>query len=369
MNNLSKGGGAELMALNGAKLLAERGHNVTICAPANKRSKIVQSELKQHGISVIEMHYKNYASFGDSKKLYQKIFDQIRDVANPTIKNFIRDNIQSDDLVIVHKMRTFSPLIFKYLAQRKCKFIYCMHDYELFSFNAKHIGRLIDKVYFFTFRRLFTQYLKHCYCPSNFMRDKILDLYNECNVNVLYNFVDFENKTNCSKEYELGFFGRLEHIKGIEHFCNAASMSKRRTAIVGQGSLYEDLKQKFESSKNLIFFGHVEQRESRNLMRQCSVVVIPSVWPEPFGLVAAEASYSNAYVLVSDQGALPEVLDAAGGKGKVISHSTILNQKEFCTVIDDIFNSNEIESNFAQTNEVFTKDMYYSNLIDVFYDI
>jgi len=48
------------------------------------------------------------------------------------------------------------------------------------------------------------------------------------------------------------------------------------------------------------------------LFAWAEVVVVPSRWAEAFGLVAAEAMAAGAAVVVSDAGALPEVVGDAG---------------------------------------------------------
>ena len=50
------------------------------------------------------------------------------------------------------------------------------------------------------------------------------------------------------------------------------------------------------------------------------VLLVPSVWDEPFGRVAAEAMINGIPPLVSDRGSLPQVVGgdyAAGGSGSV----------------------------------------------------
>jgi glycosyltransferase involved in cell wall biosynthesis len=51
------------------------------------------------------------------------------------------------------------------------------------------------------------------------------------------------------------------------------------------------------------------------------LLLVPSVWPEPFGRVAAEAMINGIPPLVGDRGALPQVVGgdyAAGGGGRVL---------------------------------------------------
>ena len=47
-------------------------------------------------------------------------------------------------------------------------------------------------------------------------------------------------------------------------------------------------------------------------MRDASIIVIPSIWDEPFGLVGAEAMCHGIAIISSDVGGLSEVI---GGKG------------------------------------------------------
>ncbi|QJW98064.1 GT4 family glycosyltransferase [Frigoriglobus tundricola] len=58
------------------------------------------------------------------------------------------------------------------------------------------------------------------------------------------------------------------------------------------------------------FLGHTDSVPG--LFGAADVVVVPSEWFEAFGLVAAEAMACGAACLVSDAGALPEVVGAAG---------------------------------------------------------
>jgi glycosyltransferase involved in cell wall biosynthesis len=50
------------------------------------------------------------------------------------------------------------------------------------------------------------------------------------------------------------------------------------------------------------------RRDIHRVMAAADVVVVPSVWEEPFGLVAAEAQLVGVPVVASNRGALPEVV-------------------------------------------------------------
>ena len=58
--------------------------------------------------------------------------------------------------------------------------------------------------------------------------------------------------------------------------------------------------------------GYRDHPEVLIAMARAAIVVVPSRWPEPFGLVALEALASGAALICSPRGGLPEVAgDAA----------------------------------------------------------
>jgi UDP-glucose:(glucosyl)LPS alpha-1,2-glucosyltransferase len=65
-------------------------------------------------------------------------------------------------------------------------------------------------------------------------------------------------------------------------------------------------------SGNVRMLGYRDHPEVLTAMARAAIVVVPSRWPEPFGLVALEALASGAALICSPRGGLPEVAgDAA----------------------------------------------------------
>lgn len=62
----------------------------------------------------------------------------------------------------------------------------------------------------------------------------------------------------------------------------------------------------------LTFTGAVPPVEVANLMRQHRVLVVPTVWEEPFGIVALEGLACGCRVIVSNCGGLPEAIGKCG---------------------------------------------------------
>ena len=52
-------------------------------------------------------------------------------------------------------------------------------------------------------------------------------------------------------------------------------------------------------------------------MKRASIIIIPSLWQEPFGLVAAEAMSNGAAIIASNRGGLTEII---GNNGVLIDN-------------------------------------------------
>jgi glycosyltransferase involved in cell wall biosynthesis len=115
--------------------------------------------------------------------------------------------------------------------------------------------------------------------------------------------------------------GRINRWKGHSVFLDAAERFAAESESVrflivgdsfaGQESLTEAVDHRIESSHALrgrtVRLSHVA--EVGRVYEASDVVVVPSIEPEPFGLVAAEAMAAGLPVIASRIGALPEVVD------------------------------------------------------------
>lgn len=112
------------------------------------------------------------------------------------------------------------------------------------------------------------------------------------------------------------FIGRLEAYKGVETFIDAVRLCKRVPArIAGDGSLRATVRERVRDLRNVTYDGFLAGDALDAAFATARVVVVPSLWHEPFGLVALEAMARGIPVIVSDRGGLPEVVTGAGDSG------------------------------------------------------
>jgi glycosyltransferase involved in cell wall biosynthesis len=104
------------------------------------------------------------------------------------------------------------------------------------------------------------------------------------------------------------YFGKLIENKGVQVLLEALEGLDARAVVVGFGDFRERLEAL--APPGTLFTGALEHRHLRHLLPLCDVAVVPSIFPEAFGMVAAEAAAAGVLPVVSAHSGLAEV--AAG---------------------------------------------------------
>jgi glycosyltransferase involved in cell wall biosynthesis len=111
-----------------------------------------------------------------------------------------------------------------------------------------------------------------------------------------------------SGEPTVVFFGKLIENKGVQLLLEAIDGLDARALIVGFGDYREQLES--AAPPGTLFTGALAHRHLVHLLPLCDVAVVPSIFPEAFGMVAAEAAAAGVPPLVAGHSGLAEV--AAG---------------------------------------------------------
>jgi glycosyltransferase involved in cell wall biosynthesis len=115
-----------------------------------------------------------------------------------------------------------------------------------------------------------------------------------------------------------GFQGRLVTTKGIKVLLEAVEILRAkglrpRLKVIGGGPELSSLKSSVEPcGSNVEFLGHVPNDRLEEILADVSTIIMPSLAGEVFGLVAVENMLRGKLVLVSDLGALKEVVGDSG---------------------------------------------------------
>jgi glycosyltransferase involved in cell wall biosynthesis len=104
------------------------------------------------------------------------------------------------------------------------------------------------------------------------------------------------------------YFGKLIEQKGVQVLLEAMRHVDARLVVVGFGPHRAALEA--EAAPRTLFTGPLEHRHLVNLLPLADATVVPSIFPEAFGMVAAEAAAAGSPPLVARHSGLAEV--AAG---------------------------------------------------------
>lgn len=122
------------------------------------------------------------------------------------------------------------------------------------------------------------------------------------------------------RDRDVAFLGRIVKPKGADILVDAvtqlANRGRRlRATIIGVGPEEEGLKARAAAAgvSDLIEFpGPKRDEELVRLLNRHRILVVPSRWEEPFGIVALEGLACGCVVAVANSGALPEVIGPCG---------------------------------------------------------
>jgi glycosyltransferase involved in cell wall biosynthesis len=119
------------------------------------------------------------------------------------------------------------------------------------------------------------------------------------------------------------FLGRLTDIKGAEFLIRALPLAGEKLGrrlsltIAGDGPELENLRKLAPRlNASVEFVGWIDRERKFGLLRQTDLLALPSLWPEPFGLVGVEAGSLGVPTVAYEVGGIPEWL-IAGVSGEL----------------------------------------------------
>jgi glycosyltransferase involved in cell wall biosynthesis len=150
---------------------------------------------------------------------------------------------------------------------------------------------------------------------SNFVRSTLPNktgfvIPNAYNSNVFFNYIPFEKRKK-----DIVFVGRLVSDKGIDTLIKSLALIKIENdlklnlSIIGEGPELYNLKKlvlDLNLSLQIKFLGSIINSALANEINEHKIMVVPSKWKEPFGLVALEGLACGCKMVVSRYGGLVE---------------------------------------------------------------
>ena len=122
------------------------------------------------------------------------------------------------------------------------------------------------------------------------------------------------------RNIDLVYLGRLVSDKGVDTLLDALAILKNknitpRLNIIGNGPELNNLQrisERLKLQEQVNFLGNKSGQALVNILNQHKIMVIPSKWEEPYGIVALEGLACGLRIIASMGGGLPEAIKEFG---------------------------------------------------------
>jgi glycosyltransferase involved in cell wall biosynthesis len=322
-------GGAERVAAGLAGALARRGHTVRVLAATPARSGA--GNTTAHGAAV-RRFYPGSVLFPDAaaplpRRLAVLACAHGLDVYNPLARRALARTVRDarPDVLHTHALYGLSAGLWAAAAAARLPVVHTAHDAWLLSPRHNLRGATAPRGPLALLYR--TLYRRRLGCVDLFCSPSqaLLELHHAHGfrpraARVIPHGVERPRplrRTAAADAPALRvlFLGRLDRHKGVPVLLDAARLLKDDARIAftlaGSGPLEPGVRAAADALPRLRYFGSTDDAGREQLFRECTVIVLPSLCPEGFGLVVAEGAVRG----------LPAVVTALGGQAEQVRRS------------------------------------------------
>lgn len=316
---------------NSIKILAENlaklDNNIVAVYSADNNNK----KLKKEKINNVEM-YRGHAGRYQIERLknfntkkIKKIRNKILELNNITAKKEIRTVIEDFQPDVIHTNNLFgiSTIIWKIAKEKyNIPIIHTLRDYWMLYPIVSN--EKLSKILLQPFMRKRTKYVDVVTAPSNCTLEKFIDngyfksSKKECVVNAIdidieetRRIIDDKTKRK-NKDIKFMFVGMLTENKGIRNLLEAFTSIKNDKIslhIYGQGILESLVKDKEKQDNRIKYHGQLKNEDLKEEWIKNDVLIVPSIWEEPFGRVVIEGNQYGLPVIGANRGGIKEIID------------------------------------------------------------
>jgi len=318
-------GGAEKVARIVAEGLLERGHEpvvITTQPDAGIRVDHVNG-VKVHYIGLKNLYWPHARQprSGAARVLWHAI-----DRYNPAMAAAVGRVLDQEkpDVVHTHALMGFSCAVWKQVKSRGLPLVHTLHDYALmcpktamfrdgcncatqcgvcatYTAPSKRLSRQVDHVVGVS-RYTLERHLQAGYFAPTVRQ------------HVIYNAIaalpdESPRHPRAPGPLRLGYVGQLIPTKGIRELIeqmSAWSPDECQLLVAGKGAAAYEQQLRTKAPPNVRFLGFIDPDE---LYAAIDLLVVPSLWQEPLGMIVLEAYMHGIPAVVSHRGGLPEIVD------------------------------------------------------------
>lgn len=326
-------GGAEHSVKLLAENLAKKDHNVAVFSIDSISAHSINKDVINNVVI-----YRGTGNKYNIRKAYDKsqnnfftkIKNKILEIYNPSIKKEL-DFVYKDfnpDIIHCNCIAGISLYALDFFKNKNIPIVYTVRDYFLDSpkniieniYSINILYRFILKCYRF-FSKKKTKKVNAFTAPSDFVLKYMLNhnYFSKANITqTIVNCIDFNiedikeqiTKKNNHLPQTLMYAGSIVNVKGIIPMVNAFMNTNIKSTfyICGDGPLSNWIKECAQKDNRIQFLGKLKPEEIENIYKQSDIIIVPSLWDEPFGRVVIEGAKYGLVVLGSNNGGIPEII-------------------------------------------------------------
>jgi glycosyltransferase involved in cell wall biosynthesis len=297
-------GGAEKVVQCLAETLARFNHRISVITLSPEGGRVEQIG----GVTVVRLPTDVPWPFGTSyKSVAHRVRTKVRDRYSAAMRTRVRAVLSElrPDIVHTNSLLGFSVSVWDAARSLGLPIVHTAHDWYLPCMRSTMLraGRVCAQqctsCSIYTERRKSASARVSAFVGvSEFVRQAHLDC----------GFFNRTAVTTAIHNPTLGFLGRIEAAKGIELLLKTLRPLKSDFRLhiggVGNSELVERLKTQY-SDERFVWLGRVDPDD---FYRRIDVLVVPSLWNEPFGLVIGEANSHGIPVIAARRGGMPEIV-------------------------------------------------------------
>lgn len=345
-------GGAEISVQAIAEGLIKNGIEVAVMTLGENYEEVIINNVQVWRLKLNNIYW----PFGDFQELkIKKLKWHFKDIYNNRYTNSINQIINkfNPDIIHTNNLMGFSVAVWDIAKKRNIRIVHTLRDYYLqcpktnkFKNNNSCNKQCWECSIFSRKKKEISQNVDCVVGISNDILQNHIDegYFKESIKKVIYNGFEI-NTGNLKPEnfkedsfLKFGFIGQINEAKGIEVLIKSLKeficYNNWKLFIAGNvDSQYKEHLQSFLPLDRMEFMGYTKQEV---FFKEINVLVVPSLWEEPFGRVVLEGLINNTVVLGSTKGGIKEILsnnkkftfDPMKGELKSLIQSIIINPKK-----------------------------------------
>lgn len=354
--NIFKSGGVQEHVIYQAKILRERGHQVTIFTP---KPRLVGKEIPK-GVEFL----------GDSRRI--KTPSATSADVSVSIDNENIDKVLANNFDVIHVHEPLIPIAARQLLTRAED-----RALRVGTFHAALPGNTLGKSLLGTYKTYARLVLPHVDVITAVSPAAIgyIDAYTELPINYIPNGIHISSYVLPAKtrdENMILFLGRLEKRKGARQTIKAFEKLKNfkpeaKLKIAGDGPLRRSLQQYVDDHdiKDVEFLGFIDDETKLELLSTCGIYTSPALYGESFGIVLAEAMATGAPIVAHPNDGYKWVLKDTGRLSLVDCNDPVAYAERMQLMMED----EDLRLVWQKWAKNYVKQFDYEKVVDAYEEL